>query len=164
MVASSDGGTSWTTRQPSSKDYSLYGVSCPNPTYCVAVGGRHAFDAVVLQSTNGGVTWTSYVSGFDDVLSGANSPAGTVKAMTLDCVTGSMCGGEVLRGVSCPTMRFCAAVGDQGTVLTTGDGGTTWTGQVADGGSSTEQLTGVSCPGATDCVAVGQGGTVLRMS
>lgn len=84
--------------------------------------------------------------------------------MTLDCVTGSVCSGEVLRAVSCPTTGFCAAVGDQGTVLTTADGGTNWTSQVAAGGSSTKQLTSVSCLGPTDCVAVGQGGLLLRMS
>jgi hypothetical protein len=87
-----------------------------------------------------------------------------LKAVTLDCVTGSTCSGEVLRGVSCPSTRFCAAVGDQGTLLTTAIGGTTWTSQVAAGGSSTKQLTGVSCLRPTDCVAVGQGGTLLRMS
>jgi photosystem II stability/assembly factor-like uncharacterized protein len=129
----------------------------------VAVGGS-AFDAVILETKNGGVTWTSYTSGFDDVLSGANSPTGEVKAMTLDCVTGSLCNGEVLRGVSCPSTRFCVAVGDQGTVLTSADGSTTWTSQVAAGGSSTKQLTGVSCLNATDCVAVGKGGILLRMS
>lgn len=163
VLTSSDGGATWTTRQPGDKPYSLYGVSCPNPAFCVAVGGS-AFDAVVLQTKNGGVTWASYTSSFDDVLSGANSPTGEVKAMTLDCVTGSLCNGEVLRGVSCPDKTFCAAVGDQGTVLTTADGGTTWTSQVAAGGSSTKQLTGVSCLRATDCVAVGEGGILLRMS
>ncbi len=163
ILTSNDGGATWATRQPGSKTYSLYGVSCPSPVFCVAVGGT-AFDAVVLQTKNAGVTWTSYTSGFDDVLSGTNSPTGGVKAMTLDCVTGSICSGEVLRGVSCPTTRFCAAVGDQGTLLTTADGGITWTSQVAAGGSSTKQLTSISCPRVTDCLAAGQGGTLLRMS
>jgi photosystem II stability/assembly factor-like uncharacterized protein len=163
VLTSSDGGATWATRQPGSRVYSLYGVSCTGPVFCVAVGGS-AFDAVVLKTNNGGVTWASYASGFDDVLSGTNSPLGGLKAVTLDCVTGGMCGGEVLRSVSCPSSRFCAAVGDQGTLLTTDDGGTTWTSQVAAGGSSTKQLTGVSCLRATDCVAVGQGGTLLRMS
>ena len=163
ILTSGDGGASWTTRQPGGKAYSLYGVSCPVPLFCVAVGGA-AFDGVVLQSKNGGVTWTSYTSGFDDVLSGENSPADDIMAMTRGCVSGlTPCDGEALRGVSCPTTKFCAAVGDQGTVLTTADGGTTWTSQVAAGGSP-KQLTGVSCARATDCAAVGQGGTLLQMS
>jgi photosystem II stability/assembly factor-like uncharacterized protein len=163
ILTSGDGGASWTSRQPGTKLYSLYSVSCPTATFCVAVGGV-AFDATILLSKNAGANWASYVPGFDDILSGSNSPSGMATAMTLDCASGSLCSGGVLRGVSCPSTSFCAAVGDQGTVLTTADAGAAWTSQVAAGGSAKLQLTGVSCTASRSCVAVGQAGEILRMS
>jgi photosystem II stability/assembly factor-like uncharacterized protein len=163
VLASTDAGASWAGRT-SGTDSDLHAATCPSSSLCVAVGGD-LLDATILLGKNGGSTWTSYTSGFDDILSGDNSPAGTIAAMQLDCaIGGSDCSGEVLRSVSCPSTSFCAAVGDQGTVLTTAGAGATWTSQVAAGGSSTKQLTSVSCASSRTCVAVGQGGEILRMS
>jgi photosystem II stability/assembly factor-like uncharacterized protein len=157
IVTTTDGGATWQGRVLSSSVW-LNGVNCPSAGLCVAVGGLT--DGLVLKSTDGGASWSSYSSGFDDLLS-EESPAGTE---VLQCASPGGCADGALRGISCPSTRFCVAVGDQGTVLTTADGGTTWTSQVAAGGNSTKQLTGVSCVSQTDCVAVGEGGTVLRMS
>lgn len=49
------------------------------------------------------------------------------------------------------------------TILTSADGGASWTSQVAAGGSYTVALDGVSCTGARSCVAVGDQGEILRM-
>ena len=157
IVTSTDGGATWQGRLLSSGAW-LNGVSCPSAGLCVAVGGLT--DGLVLRSTDGGTSWSSYSSGFDDLL----SEEGPANAEILQCASQGGCADGALRGISCPSTRFCVAVGDQGTVLTTADGGTTWTSQVAAGGSSTKQLTSVSCVSQTDCVAVGEVGIVLRMS
>lgn len=157
IVTSTDDGTTWQGRVLRSGVW-LNGVSCPSAGLCVAVGGLT--DGLVLKSTDGGTSWSSYSSGFDDLL----SEEGPANAEILQCAAGGGCADGALRGISCPSTRFCVAVGDQGTILTTADGATTWTSQVASGGSSTKQLTGVSCVSRTDCVAVGQGGIVLRMN
>jgi photosystem II stability/assembly factor-like uncharacterized protein len=54
--------------------------------------------------------------------------------------------------MSCPSITVCFAVGDQGTILSTINGGTTWTPQTP---YSNTFLTGVSCPSTTTCFAVG---------
>jgi len=51
------------------------------------------------------------------------------------------------------------AVGDEGTIVTTSTGGTTW--ESASSGT-TGALAGVSCADASICVALGDGGTLLR--
>lgn len=74
-----------------------------------------------------------------------------------------------LYGVSCPSTTVCVAVGatvptsanpdSDGVVVTSNDGGVTWspvtyvTGPLA--GTTNTQLNSVSCPSATSCVAVG---------
>jgi len=156
LVTTTDGGASWMSRQLSTGDW-LYGVSCPSASLCIAVGGLT--DSTILTTTDGGAHWASYSSGFDQLL----SEEGPVEAALLSCVSASGCSSGTLRAVSCTSTSFCAAVGDQGTILTTGDGGARWTSQVATGGSSTKQLLAVSCASADDCVAVGQSGVALHM-
>jgi len=66
--------------------------------------------------------------------------------------------------VSCPSATFCAAVGNGGLIVTSTDGGVSWTSQVASGGRSDVTLHAVSCASAQNCVAVGDRGEILRMS
>ena len=62
-----------------------------------------------------------------------------------------------LRGVACPAVATCVAVGqsasDQGAVLRSLDGGATWT--TAAGPPAAGQLASVACPTISTCVAVG---------
>jgi photosystem II stability/assembly factor-like uncharacterized protein len=51
LVRSTDGGRTWRS-QPSGTTTVLFGVSCPSPSTCVAVGGD-----TILRSTDGGRTW-----------------------------------------------------------------------------------------------------------
>jgi len=57
-----------------------------------------------------------------------------------------------LTGVSCPTVGICIAVGDAGTILSSGNDGRSWHRQTS---GTDDQLVGVSCSSSSSCVAVG---------
>jgi photosystem II stability/assembly factor-like uncharacterized protein len=58
--------------QPASRPTSgnLYGVACPRPSTCLAVGGS----GTILRSTDGGRTWRSPTSGTTNDLHGVACP------------------------------------------------------------------------------------------
>lgn len=63
-----------------------------------------------------------------------------------------------LKGVACPSLALCYAVGDGGIIRASGDGGATWSGQTS---GTTNNLTAISCPSTSVCFAVGSSGTIL---
>ena len=120
----------------------LNGVSCAAVRRCVAVGeyftGNGA--AAVAESWNGG-RWT---------VATPPTPA--------DSVEGD------LNTVSCPSARYCVAVGESATtagssVLVDSWNGRTWREMAAQppGGFEHAELKGVWCTSAANCVAVGRG-------
>jgi photosystem II stability/assembly factor-like uncharacterized protein len=135
ILTTADGNT-WTP-QPGGTDEWLFSVSCVRPSFCVAVGHN---DTIV--TTTDGSTWTVRQTGLAPGLSGYGPELG-----------------PILSSVSCASRRFCVAVGDKGTILTSGDG-STWTSR----SGSAANLTGVSCPSPSFCVAVGDSGTILTSS
>src|SRR5206468_4802097 len=62
-----------------------------------------------------------------------------------------------LSAVSCADPSSCLAVGSAGTVLTSSDGGSTWSAQDAPSG---DDVYGVSCSDPAHCTATGSDGTV----
>ena len=58
-----------------------------------------------------------------------------------------------LRGVSCPSSSHCIAVGDDGTIESTADGGFSWQVQVS---GTTAEISDVSCTSVAHCIALGQ--------
>jgi photosystem II stability/assembly factor-like uncharacterized protein len=66
-----------------------------------------------------------------------------------------------LLGVACPGVRVCSVVGDAGTVLTTLDGGGSWSDHQL---GRHVTLFSIACPNRRFCfaVAVGQRGKILR--
>ena len=111
----------------------LYGVSCPGPTWCVAVGNYEVGNSVQsLVESWDGTTWS--VSPTPD--------------------TGLY--GNQLQAVSCVSPTDCVAVGrvGNGTTFILMWDGDAWS--VAPTSSGTEgSLLGVSCTSSTNCVAVG---------
>jgi photosystem II stability/assembly factor-like uncharacterized protein len=69
--------------------------------------------------------------------------------------------GNDLNAVSCPAADTCVAVGDEGSVVVTTDGGDHWS--HADSGTLTD-LEGIACRSVDACVAVGGGGAVFTTS
>jgi hypothetical protein len=127
----------------------LYGISCPSSSLCVAVGGN---DTVAASQDPGGdaATWNLANPGGTFV-----PPAGGE----------AVYGGGQIRGISCPSVGFCVAVGLDGKVYSSGDpagGEGAW--KIVSLGGEHEpnlHLFGVSCPTDGFCVGVGYGGTVI---
>ena len=116
-------------------------VSCPNTSDCFAVGDGGA----IIATTNGNTA--SYNGVHNMVDSGW---AAQTSNTTAD-----------LSGISCIDANHCVAVGtftssdyttQNGEIVTTTDGGTTWTSQAVAG---TNNLYQVSCMTSTTCIASG---------
>lgn len=162
IVNSSDGGGTWSHRA-SGTTFDLSGVSCPTATHCVAVGAA----GTVLTSPDGGVSWTPQAAAGSSNLVVACSTAsscvmvgnGTGEGAFVSTdggVTWVLKAVAALNGVSCPAATSaCFADGDNGEILHSIDGGTTWTSLSSDpivnGGRA------VTCV-AGGCIDVGYGG------
>ncbi len=133
VIATTDGGTTWTTQKVLSGSTQLGGVSCSSSLDCVAVGYNFFGVGVAVVTTDGGGSWTS-----------RNAPSGIFG----------------LTRVSCSSSADCVAVGTNttgaaGTVIATTDGGASWTSQTVP--SDVSSLGGISCASTSGCEAVGQG-------
>jgi hypothetical protein len=157
----------------------LTGVSCPSPSFCVAVSGGYKSSGKVLTSTNptaGQWQVTQLGSSLDlrGVSCGTPSLCVAVAREGRIFVSTNPNGGATawpemgtpggpgdLEGVDCVSSLLCAAGNLTGNVLTSTDpagGGATW-GEANAGGSV--QITGISCPTASRCLAVDNNGDVL---
>jgi hypothetical protein len=68
-----------------------------------------------------------------------------------------------LNGITCVSVTVCYAVGTAGTILSTSDGGRTWTNQSNPiRGNRLIDLCGVACPSRSVCYAAGGHGTMLK--
>ena len=155
VLKSTDGGASWSFLASTGAN-PIYGLSCPTVSICYATD----IYAHVLKTSDGGATWVWQQTpittpGIDVPGSGGPNPfAG-------------------LLSISCPSMNTCVATGLYATVsgqpitnpdppiITTTDGGATWTRQTSNAGTG-NFLHSVSClPGTTTCTAVGRNGTIV---
>ncbi|HEX6597057.1 MAG TPA: YCF48-related protein, partial [Acidimicrobiales bacterium] len=144
----------------------LLGVSFPTPTHGYAVGDQ----GVILATTDGGVTWREQSSGIAAIDPTCDVGANGEKIES-DCT-------NVLRDVQFVDASTGWAVGSDGIVLHTADGGTSWRRQqlppldsisgLGPGPGGTDlraphwdDLTSVSFPDARSGVVVGPGGTIL---
>jgi photosystem II stability/assembly factor-like uncharacterized protein len=130
IVATSNGGASWSAEHvPSGIGY-LGGIACPTATSCLIAASRSpvdgAPDEAVLVTTNSGRSWHEVsVPKVDDGMGDDAS-------------------------IACPSSRVCVVAGYG--VLTTHDGGSTWTSRAVPRG--TLPFVAVTCRG-TLCVALG---------
>ena len=133
-------GATWTSqRNPATGTHvSLTGISCASAGTCfVTATGclartycRGAADTVIMNTTNGGVTWNIAYRRHD---------TSNVQPET----------------ITCPTVKICYAAGIPGWIAKTGDAGKTWKVQKNPyfGGNAT--LKSIRCVGANMCVVVG---------
>ena len=157
----------------------LTGVSCPSPSFCVAVSGGYDASGKVLTSTDP-IAGRWKVTTLADPLDLRGVSCGTPSLcvavarrgqifVSTDPTGGASAWKQVgtpggpgdLEGVACVSTLLCAAGNLTGNILTStapaGAGGA-WS--EANAGGSV-QITGVSCPTASRCVAVDNNGDVL---
>ncbi len=165
----------WTLQHSPTKS-GLRGISCTAAGACYAVG----VGGTILTTTGAGAPWTTQHSPTTVQLSAISCPAtamcyavgssGTVVSLK---TAGGAWHAQTsnskafLTGVTCRNTTTCFAVGTNSpaapltaTIMTTHDGGATWTSRVyskATGGPAA--LFGVTCSGSTICYAVGTDST-----
>jgi photosystem II stability/assembly factor-like uncharacterized protein len=156
IFATTDGGATWTSRTVPANVVMLTGIACVSPATCEAVGALSVSDdaeneqPVSLASSDGGQTWTTQpvstsltgepfsaitcptenrCEALVNVTSeypiyGTSDDGGT---WTPQDVPGSPTLG--LSVISCGSASTCMAMGDEGVVVLSQDGGNIWTGR-----------------------------------
>ncbi|HMD44687.1 MAG TPA: hypothetical protein VKG43_00905 [Acidimicrobiales bacterium] len=140
--------TQWaqaTTASPGPTANSLLGVSCTNPTSCLAVGDSvNVFTQTPLAETWNGTAWTATPTP-------PTPPTGGSDARNLAGVSCFASG--------CEAVGFSQNAAGVSQALADSWNGTTWTLQTTPatgaGDSKGDTLTGLSCQSTTSCVAVG---------
>jgi hypothetical protein len=140
----------WNLTQLSEPSTVLFGASCPEPTLCAVVGSNGTL-ATSTNPTGGSATWqVTHFNGLEEIHPG--DPRVTFA-------------GAQVRGVSCPSTEFCAAMSRQGYVYasTTPAGGAPAWGAVALQGEHKPRVHvyGISCPSTSLCVGVASGGRIV---
>ncbi|MHB8691663.1 MAG: hypothetical protein ACYDHH_10490 [Solirubrobacteraceae bacterium] len=138
VISSTDPfGPSTTWKVTTLRGSPLNGVSCPTPSFCLAIGSQRIYSST--DPTGGAAAWHGITIG--------------------DKYTS-------LFGVSCPSEAMCAAIGSDGTVYISGDPGrahAVWRTTRVDpgpfvlGGDSAA----INCPTTTFCIALDSLGNVL---
>jgi hypothetical protein len=139
---------------------SIYGMSCPSASFCVAAGQS----GTIEQSTDGGKTWPESfaVASPNDLRSVSCRSSSFCVGVDIagDAITynGSawngpnvIDSGQALNSVSCPSSSFCVAIDGSENVLTFN--GSSWSAPDSLG-SGTKLTPSVSCPSPSFCVAV----------
>jgi hypothetical protein len=180
-------GTTWSiasSPNPGDMTNQLAGVSCSNPTSCVAVGYSNNSaapysPATVIETWNG-TAWsvTSSPEGVLNAVSCLPSTTSTTFCVAVGegtgasnlietwngiawSVTPSPAGAHLVDGVSCVTSSECVAVGNYFTGTTDQNlieswDGSSWSITPSPPAGGGSQLSGVFCINLTSCVAVGE--------
>jgi len=183
-------GATWSSLQlpGEAQKVTMFGISCPTASLCVAVGGNNTI-ASSTEPAGGLSKWNVVYAGegadpmasnfrqirgvscaspqlcvavtFDGLVYTSTNPTGAAAAWTvtdLDPVGPS----THLYGVSCPTVSFCAASAGGAKIVTSTDptgGSAAWTKTQLEGPL---ELRGISCASPMLCVAVGDNGDNIR--
>ncbi len=148
IAAAPASASTWSQRQlpGEAAKVSMFGVSCPTSSLCVAVGGNNT----VASSTNPG----GDVSSWNTVYAGAGAqPTG-----------GGIFPGRQIRAVSCPSSQLCVAATLEGNIYTATEptgSAAAWAVADVDGEGPNTHFYGISCPTAALCVAVAGGGRIV---
>ncbi|TMC83309.1 MAG: hypothetical protein E6J06_08895 [Chloroflexi bacterium] len=134
-------GATWSMPAAVGLATGLTGISCPSTTTCFATDADNPTTNLIYSTTNSGGTWT--VS-----FNLANDPNAGITA--------------AFAAIACPSTMNCYAVGGEGLIAATSDGGLNWR---TDNVPTAAQLSSISCPGAGNCYASlwqANGSTVLH--
>ena len=150
LLAQPASALQWNLTQLPEESTALYGASCPAPTLCVVVGSN----GVLASSSNpmgGPGAWVvSHFNGAEEV-----HPSNPNVYFS----------GAQVRGVSCPTTEFCAAMSRQGYIYAStnpGAGAPAWSAIALQAEKKPRlHVYGISCPSISLCVGVASGGKIV---
>jgi photosystem II stability/assembly factor-like uncharacterized protein len=125
-------GSSWSAPSEIDGAVELTSVSCPSTSFCAAVAGISG-DVVGTALTYNGSSWSA---------------------------PSEIDGSNILVSVSCASTNFCIAVDNDGNVVITFNGGSSWSSSPIDIDGSND-LTSVSCTTSFLCAAVDGDGNAL---
>lgn len=139
--------STWTGHQLTGEaaKVSIFGVSCPTASLCVAVGGNNTIASSTNPNAKG--SWNVVYAG----------------AGALPTTPNSVFPGRQIRGIACPSSQLCVAVTLEGDVYTASDptgSAAAWSVTDADGGGANTHFYGVSCPSPALCVATAGEGRI----
>jgi photosystem II stability/assembly factor-like uncharacterized protein len=145
VLFTNNGGGTWNSK-PTGFTTSLAAISCPTTTTCFAAG------SAILETTNGGLSWTNpftpgfFLLGISCASANACVAVGVQgEIVTFNGLTWStqfLPSHVLLHDVSCFTTSNCVAVGNGSTILSTTNGGTSWSAQTVPAG---HDFSSVSC-------------------
>jgi photosystem II stability/assembly factor-like uncharacterized protein len=158
ILATVNGGQRWREETSPARQTGtdLPGLTCPSASVCYAVGWGCRTDlacpltgflSVILVTTDGGRHWTAHDRHITSTVYGRACGSQGV------CITS-----VALSAVACAGRSTCRAVGGDGTILRTADGGKTWR---RESSGTRNFLSGLACLSASTCIAVGPGGTIV---
>src|SRR5581483_4668095 len=154
-MKSTDGGATWSWLQSTASN-PIYGLSCPTASVCYATD----IYAHVIKTTNGGATWSwqqTPITTPGTNVPGSGGPNPFAGLMSISCSDANTCAASGLYVV--PSGQTIPSTDPP--IITTTDGGATWTLRTSNAGSG-NYLHGMSCvPLSTTCTAVGRGGTIV---
>ena len=150
LLAQPASALQWNLTQLPEESTALYGASCPAPTLCVVVGSNGAL-ASSSNPTGGAGAWVvTHFNGAEEV-----HPSNPNVYFS----------GAQVRGVSCPTTEFCAAMSRQGYIYAStnpGAGAPAWSAIALQAEKKPRlHVYGISCPSISLCVGVASGGKIV---
>lgn len=145
ILATADGGATWTD-QPSGIEKTLFGVSFRDPANGWAVG----LDGIILHTADGGQTWQAQRG---DTTVGALEQVGAKEAFENPSLYGIAVAGQ-----------YAYAVGDNGSVFASDDGGQTWKRKDVPAEANLRWIRAATLVSGTHGLFVGADGLTMRVA
>lgn len=145
ILATADGGATWTD-QTSGVEKTLFGTSFSDGQHGWAVG----LDGLILRTTDGGQTW--------------QVQHGDTQISTLDQVGFKEAFDNPTLYAIAVTPTYGYAVGDNGAVFDSSDGGQTWQRKAVPAAANLRWIRAVSLVSGTHGMLVGANGLILRVA
>lgn len=168
LLRSTDQGLSW-FRLDANTPGNLYDIHCPTTNTCVAVGQNLSGRGIIITTNNGGTLWNlpqdtgDYwhygVECIDATMCFAVGPSGLMTTHNGSTWSALPVAVTQLNDINCPTSQQCHAVGDNGTVIISHDGGQSWQQSPTDLMAGLEAL---ECPSADLCWATSAQGQIVQ--